>query len=156
VPPPSAVRLTASNRETSKSLTYHLDTDPIELPAAARIIEAQKKMRTSAAAERPDPPIQPPEATEALVCADLLGKQLTVRTAKPGERLRLLGAPGHRRVARILQDHKIPKRLRPTWPVVADDEGIVWIPGAGVAERCRLEAASRAALRLRLSPMEPG
>jgi tRNA(Ile)-lysidine synthase len=154
-PPAADDRLPAAGPKTAKSFTYRLDTHPVEPPAAARIVEAEKEMRTTASAEPPDPPIQLPEASEALVCADHLGKELTVRTPRPGEHLRLLGAPGQRRVARILQDHKIPKRLRPAWPVVADEEGIVWIPGAGVAERCRLGPSSRAALRLRLAPKEP-
>jgi tRNA(Ile)-lysidine synthetase-like protein len=63
-----------------------------------------------------------------------------------------LGAPGGRPLRRILQDRKIPERLRADWPVVVDPQGIVWVPGIGIADRVRLGAKSRAAVQLRYAP----
>ncbi len=95
----------------------------------------------------------PPEAEIVLFAA---GPEFVTRTPLPGESLRLLGAPGARRIRRILQDRRVPPRLRATWPVVADSQGIVWIPGVGIAERCRLDRTSPRAFRLILRSPHPG
>jgi len=94
------------------------------------------------------PPDTFPSTTVTVVCADKTTAPLVLRTGGRGEKVRLLGAPGSRRLTRILQDRRIPARLRPGWPVVADSSGIVWIPGVGIAERCRLDGKSRSAMRL--------
>ncbi|HZL84739.1 MAG TPA: tRNA lysidine(34) synthetase TilS [Candidatus Krumholzibacteria bacterium] len=95
----------------------------------------------------------PPEAEIVLFAP---GPEFHLRAPLPGESLRLLGAPGSRRIRRILQDKHVPPRLRASWPVVADSEGIVWIPGIGIAERCRLEGTSPRAFRLILRSLQQG
>jgi tRNA(Ile)-lysidine synthetase-like protein len=62
---------------------------------------------------------------------------LTLRTVRPGERWRALGSPGSRTIARWLMDRGVPARLRRRLPVLADADGVVWIPGHTIAERCR-------------------
>ena len=74
----------------------------------------------------------------------------TVRLPLRGDRVRLLGAPGSRTLARLLQDSRIPRRLRAAWPVVADADGILWVPGIGVAERVRVQPGTQRAARLTL------
>ncbi len=95
----------------------------------------------------------PPEAEIVLFAP---GPQFHLRAPLPGESLQLLGAPGSRRIRRILQDKRVPPRLRASWPVVADSQGIVWIPGIGIAERCRLEGISPRAFRLILRSLPRG
>ncbi len=95
----------------------------------------------------------PPAATPdniAILNADALVPPLQVRSRLAGDRMRLLGSPGHRSVARIFQDHRLPARLRAAYPVVADAVGVVWIPGVGVAERARIGDDTRSAVRVRL------
>jgi tRNA(Ile)-lysidine synthase len=91
-----------------------------------------------------------PARPEAWVAADAVVEPLAVRAARRGDRVQLLSAPGSKTVRRILQDRRVPWRLRAGWPVVADGRGIVWLPGLGVAERMRLESRTARALRLRL------
>ncbi len=74
---------------------------------------------------------------QALFAVAALRGHLTVRTAELGERWQPLGC-GHRLVRKSLAEHGIPSRQRAVTPVVADGEGIVWIPGVGVAERVRV------------------
>jgi len=130
-------------KETSKPLVkdFVLEVLPLDLDTAQTELASQDFGSRS----RPAFPCRDrlPDADAALVATDLLTPPLLVRSFREGERVRLLGAPGSRKVARILQDRRVPRRLRGIWPMVADADGIVWIPGIGIAERCRLGATSR-------------
>ena len=60
---------------------------------------------------------------------------LTVRTWSPGEKLRPLGGSGRRLVVRCFQEVRVPRSRRVTWPVLAQNQEIIWIPGV-----CRSDA----------------
>lgn len=60
---------------------------------------------------------------------------LTVRTLRPGDRVRPLGGIGHRLLVRCFQDARVPKLSRSDWPVLLAGEAVVWVPGV-----CRSEA----------------
>ena len=72
---------------------------------------------------------------QALLDADMINGQLMLRQRQPGDRLRPAGAPGSRKIQDIMVDMRMPRELRPQWPLLADDEGIIWIAGLLVAER---------------------
>ena len=139
---------TTTRTEATEPPAYTLQILPIDTSAAVQGMTVK---------EPATPPIWYPGNVATVVCADRTSPPFVVRTGSPGEKVRLLGAPGTRRLTRILQDKRVPPRLRPGWPVVADSQGIVWIPGAGVAERCRVDASSADAVRLRLldAPRRP-
>jgi tRNA(Ile)-lysidine synthetase-like protein len=92
----------------------------------------------------------------AILGADALLPPFEVRARRPGDRVHLLGGPGHRSVARVFQDHRLPARFRAAYPIVADAHGVVWIPGIGVAERARIGDETRSAVRLRLEKAPTG
>ena len=87
---------------------------------------------------------------EAYLAADHLVLPLQLRAAQVADRIQLLGSPGHRPVARVLQDLRVPRRSRPGWPVVEDSQGLVWMPGAGTAERGRIGPNTLSVLWLRV------
>ncbi|MEO8090318.1 MAG: tRNA lysidine(34) synthetase TilS [Gemmatimonadales bacterium] len=60
---------------------------------------------------------------------------LTVRGWSPGEKLRPLGGSGRRLVVRCFQEVRVPRSRRVSWPVLAQDQEIIWIPGV-----CRSDA----------------
>jgi tRNA(Ile)-lysidine synthase len=60
---------------------------------------------------------------------------LLVRGWTPGERIRPLGGTGRRLLVRCFQDARVPRSRRAGWPVLADAEGAVWVPGV-----CRSDA----------------
>ena len=39
-----------------------------------------------------------------------------------------------RRVRRLLSGRHLPKEQRAGWPIVYDEQGIVWVPGFGVRD----------------------
>ncbi|MGI8818423.1 MAG: tRNA lysidine(34) synthetase TilS [Gemmatimonadales bacterium] len=60
---------------------------------------------------------------------------LTVRDWSPGEKLRPIRGSGRRLVVRCFQELKVPRSRRLSWPVLAQDQEIIWIPGV-----CRSDA----------------
>ncbi len=59
-----------------------------------------------------------------------------IRPWQPGDRIRPVGATGHRRVVRCLQETRVGRSERSGWPVVSTMDEVVWVPGvcrSGVA-----------------------
>ncbi|SFK39845.1 tRNA(Ile)-lysidine synthase [Halobacillus dabanensis] len=55
---------------------------------------------------------------------------LVVRTRQNGDRIRVRGMNGSKKVKDIFIDQKIPARLRDTWPIVTDQSGeVLWVVG---------------------------
>ncbi|WP_421382571.1 tRNA lysidine(34) synthetase TilS [Bacillus salacetis] len=60
---------------------------------------------------------------------------LRIRNRKPGDRMKVKGLNGTKKVKDIFIDEKIPVRLRDTWPIVEDDNGnILWIPNLKISD----------------------
>jgi tRNA(Ile)-lysidine synthetase-like protein len=55
-----------------------------------------------------------------------------------GLRYTPIGAQGRKLVSDALREHAIPRILRNTWPLLADDMGVLWAPGLPPAERARV------------------
>lgn len=67
---------------------------------------------------------------EASFDADQLLFPLTVRCRQPGDKMKVMGLNGSKKVKDILIDEKIPPSVRSMIPMVCDGSGsIVWIPG---------------------------
>jgi tRNA(Ile)-lysidine synthase len=64
----------------------------------------------------------------ALIDAD----RVTVRGRRPGDRM---SGPRGAKVQDVLTDAKVPARERDSWPLIAVNEAIVWIPGITPAPR---------------------
>ncbi|MFS0865406.1 tRNA lysidine(34) synthetase TilS [Fredinandcohnia sp. 179-A 10B2 NHS] len=75
-----------------------------------------------------------PEAAKGNNCfvidPDKVSLPVYVRTRKSGDKMRLKGMNGTKKVKDIFIDQKIPIQQRDTWPVVEDSKGeILWLPG---------------------------
>jgi tRNA(Ile)-lysidine synthase len=88
----------------------------------------------------------------AMLAAEACAWPLAWRLSEPGERWLPLGAPGRQTVVKFLSTRGVSSRLRALTPVVADRDGIVWVPGHAIAERVRVTAATVQALHLRWHP----
>ncbi len=73
---------------------------------------------------------------------------LSVRSRKPGDRLRPLGLGGGKKLQDIFVDAKVPREERDGVPIVADDEGIVWVAGHCIDERVAVTKATKRAIYL--------
>lgn len=71
----------------------------------------------------------------SLDCDKIIGN-LVVRSRKTGDSIRLANRGCTKPLTKLYNEYEIPVNMRDTLPVIADDKGVVWIHGIGVAERC--------------------
>lgn len=74
------------------------------------------------------PPWAPARAAAGVGIKDVAG--VVVRTRRPGDRIRT--AAGTQRIADAMISAHVPRIARDRLPVVADDEGVLWVPGVAV------------------------
>ena len=72
---------------------------------------------------------------EAVLSADQLGTQVTVRAWRDGDRMRPTGLGGTKSLQDLFTDRKVPRALRRTLPIVEAHGEIVWVAGVAAAER---------------------
>jgi tRNA(Ile)-lysidine synthase len=77
----------------------------------------------------------PPQQERSALSAWFTGDQLTIRAWARGEKLKPLGGAGRRLVVRCFQEVRVPRGRRGSWPVLAQSENVMWIPGV-----CRSDA----------------
>ena len=76
---------------------------------------------------------------EVGIAAPAVHLPLAVRSRRPGDRFRPLGAPGARKLQDFFVDRKVPRDERDTVPLVVDGrDRIVWVVGQTVAEDFRV------------------
>jgi tRNA(Ile)-lysidine synthase len=80
--------------------------------------------------------------------AKVAGREVTVRAAKPGDRMEPYGMEGSKKLQDIFTDLKIPKAQREQWPVVECGGEIIWLPGYRIARGWELSSDSEPALHL--------
>ncbi len=71
----------------------------------------------------------PEQQDRATMSAWFTFEPLIVRAWSPGEKLRPLGGAGRRLVVRCFQEVRVPRSRRWSWPVLAQNQEIIWIPG---------------------------
>ncbi len=77
----------------------------------------------------------PQEQTRSGMRAWFTPSPITVRSWVPGEKLKPLGGTGRRLIVRCFQEERVPRALRGAWPVLAQGEEVMWVPGV-----CRSDA----------------
>ena len=88
---------------------------------------------------------------EVGVAAEALTLPLGIRSRRPGDRFRPLGAPGRRKLQDFLVDRKVRREDRDTVPLVVDGQDrIVWVVGQSVAEDFRVTDPSQGVILLKV------
>ncbi len=90
------------------------------------------------------------DRARADVDADKLVFPLTVRSRKPGDLYRPLGAPGRKKLKEILRAKGIPAVARASLPVVLSQGEIVWVPGLPASEAHKISQATTSIFSIRL------
>lgn len=71
----------------------------------------------------------------SLDCDKIIGKSV-LRTRLAGDSIRLAGRGCTKSLKKLMNELSVPKELRDSIPVIADEAGVIWIYGIGVAQRC--------------------
>lgn len=84
------------------------------------------------------PSTTPPPDTSAFVAdADRLPGPITVRSPRPGDRMRITGV-GTRKLQDVLVDRRVPRGIRHRLPVVTAGDEVLWLPGVARSDVARL------------------
>ena len=73
-------------------------------------------------------------ANNQIDCDKIVGKWI-LRTRLQGDKIRLQNRGITKTIKKIFTENKVPLALRDKIPVIADDKGVIWVYGIGVAER---------------------
>jgi tRNA(Ile)-lysidine synthase len=99
--------------------------------------------------------LQVSSKNRVFVDADRVRGRLCVRPWQPGDRIQPLGMQGHTKVAELFTNVGIAEPLRALWPLVVDEEKIIWLAGVRMAHEARLTLDTDRYIEMRLiSPEE--
>lgn len=66
---------------------------------------------------------------------------LQVRGRRPGDRYRPAGCEGRRSLKDVFNELRVPPLERDSWPLIVDDEEIIWVPGMRPAEKAAVRSS---------------
>jgi tRNA(Ile)-lysidine synthase len=99
------------------------------------------------------PPADGPDL--AVLDPAALGRSVTVRTWREGDRIRPLGLGGTKSLQDLFTDRKVPRSLRHALPVVTANERVAWIAGVAVSEEFAAKPGASQSAVLRASQAGP-
>lgn len=79
---------------------------------------------------------------------DKVGKELTVRQRRPGDRFQPLGMTQTKKLQDFMVDTRIPRSWRDRVPLVCSPEQILWVVGWRIDDRVKVTEATKKILRL--------
>lgn len=81
---------------------------------------------------------------QVTLAADAFCGELSLRTRRPGDRFHPLGMDGQSmKLKDFFINEKLPRRARNDYPLLCDEEGIVWLPGFRPAARVRVRESTQ-------------
>ena len=148
---PGGLAFAAQGESVRLALEQEAATQPI--PDTPLIVPG----RTKVSGWRVEAEVLPGEAAaptndpyEAFLDLDALGSTLSVRSRRPGDRLRPLGLGGEKKLQDLLVDAKVPQDQRDGVPLVCAAWGIAWVVGLRLDERARTGPDTPTVLHLRI------
>ncbi|WP_186575874.1 tRNA lysidine(34) synthetase TilS [Aquibacillus kalidii] len=106
----------------SEVKAFHL---PLQVPGSCQLLDGSKL--TATVTSNPD---KNTKYLMSFAIDETFAFPLIIRYRKPGDKIRVKGLNGRKKVKDIFIDEKIPLSQRDTWPIVVDQKGnIVWIIG---------------------------
>jgi tRNA(Ile)-lysidine synthase len=99
------------------------------------------------------PPARGPDL--AVLDPGAIGRSVTVRAWREGDRMRPLGLQGTKSLQDLFTDRKVPRSLRHALPVVAANGRIAWIAGVAVSEEFAAKPGASESAVLRAAQTGP-
>jgi len=94
------------------------------------------------------------EGWRALIDGARLAGQARLRPRLSGEKMQLHGSKGSKKIKEIMSEAGVPPPMRDNYPVLADDDGPVWLPGFRIAQRVAVTSTSTQIWQITLSREE--
>lgn len=88
----------------------------------------------------------------ACLDAGIAGKELLVRTRRPGDRFQPLGMAEEKKLQDFMVDAHIPQRLRRGIPMVCAPKHIIWVVGHRIDDRVKITESTREVLVIEAEP----
>jgi tRNA(Ile)-lysidine synthase len=133
-------------RRTGRAGGFEIAWDPADEIALPRGMGKYRASFMSAADFRG---LSPDDRTRVYLDASGLEFPLFIRSRRPGDRYRPMGAPGSKKLKEILRAKKIPLSRRDRLPVFLSGEEILWVPGLPVAEGRKVGPSTGSVLMIR-------
>ncbi len=92
----------------------------------------------------------PNKRYQAFFDYDKIKLPLYVRTRRPGDRIRLLGLGGTKKIKKLFSDLKIPRLERDRIPLIASNDSIYWVAGYRRSEEAQVTPETKRILVLRV------
>jgi len=92
------------------------------------------------------------DPSRAAVDTNSIRGEIFLRTIKPGDRIAPLGMAGSLKVSDLFINQKIPQPARMNWPLISDDEKIIWVVGIRIANECRITSDTKQIILLKVIP----
>ncbi len=90
-----------------------------------------------------------PEEFQVFVDADKTGADLFIRTWRNGDRYSPMGMRGKSmKISDFWINNKFPVRLRKDWPLICDEEDVLWVPGFQPAQKTLISDKTRSILKI--------
>lgn len=86
-------------------------------------------------------------------CDKIIGSAV-IRTRKEGDCIRLKNRGCTKTLNKLFTENKIDPEIRDSIPVIADDEGVIWVYGMGVSQRCAPNSNSKNVYEVRAGVIE--
>jgi tRNA(Ile)-lysidine synthase len=81
---------------------------------------------------------------------------MLLRSINPGDRFEPFGMEGSIKVSDFFINRKIPHPAREFWPLVCDDEGVLWVSGLRISQRVRVKSDTTEMVLMRIEPPHGG
>lgn len=130
---------------------------PVEVPGSLNLGAGwQLSAEETPADEVYDHALQNRDPFQTWLDSEAVGERLILRARKNGDRFQPLGMEkGRMKLSDFMVNAKLPRRARAAWPLLAQGEEILWIPGYQLAHPYRLQTTTRQALHLRIARLSP-
>ncbi len=79
---------------------------------------------------------------------DMIKGTAAVRSRHPSDRIKQAGRGVGKSLKKLMNEANIPPEHRGSIPVIADDEGVIWVMGFGCDERVRVTEKTERAIRI--------
>lgn len=92
-----------------------------------------------------------PFSASVQIAAESVRGALRLRYRREGDRMTPMGLKGSKKLQDIFIDEKVPLGERDRWPLLCDDEGVLWIMGLRQDERTRIGDDTSNVLRIEVA-----